>query len=199
MSPWSVPMSSPPWAEPAARPPSSMGAARTTGAAAVVAVGGVGGADDVVVVSGIVETAAGATVAARAASGPERTRSSARLRSPAVDGDRHMRALVRVDAGSSPSSCAPSRRACRGPWSACLIAARCLRVHASFEPGHGETRRQAPRSEAKPRTRPADGSGALPPGSPDGTNTPHHRGGHSIRRIGARLTTNQAALVASRA
>jgi len=29
-----------------------------------------------------------------------------------------------------------------GPRSACLIAARCLRVHASFEPGHGETRRQ---------------------------------------------------------
>src|SRR5205085_1081243 len=46
-----------------------------------------------------------------------------------------------------------------------------------------ETRRQAPRSEAKPRQRPADGSGALPSGSLDGTNKPHRHGGHPIRRI----------------
>jgi hypothetical protein len=37
--------------------------------------------------------------------------------------------------------------------SACLIAARRLNVLASFGRSHGETRRQAPRSEAKPRQR----------------------------------------------
>jgi hypothetical protein len=42
----------------------------------------------------------------------------------------------------------------------------------------------SPRSEAKSR-RPADGSGATPPGPLDARNEPQRRGGHSIRRLWA--------------
>jgi hypothetical protein len=86
-----------------------------------------------------------------------------------------MGTLVRVHADHYRHRCSLRRRGSRGPRSTCLIAAR-ICAFASFEPDHGETRWQAPRSEAKPRKRPADGSGALPPGSLDGTRTPHRRG-----------------------
>ena len=87
---------------------------------------------------------------------PDRTRSSAEDLLAVVERHRGVRPLVRVDPDHHRHRCSFVDRWGRGPWWACLIAAR-FGAHASFEPDHGETRRW--HLVRKPgRARPADGS-----------------------------------------